>query len=130
AARGRAPAGDRGTRAGLDGLTIFEARLAEVGVHIDEAGEHHASGGIDHLEVLGRLDLEVPGDGSDPPVTHQHVATVVDVVGGIDDGAAADQQGVDHPTLRSKRGGSTNDSPAGSTLAWARDGAPSVAPVN
>ena len=56
AADGGEAAGRRGARAGLDGFGVLEARLAQVHVHVDEAGRHDQAGGIEHLRLRRRRD--------------------------------------------------------------------------
>ena len=47
----------RGARAGLDGLLVLEAGVAEVHVHVDEAGNQVLARGIDDLGALRGLQV-------------------------------------------------------------------------
>ena len=46
---GGEPAQRRGAAAGLDGLGVLAAGLAQVGVQVDQAGQRDQPGGVDHL---------------------------------------------------------------------------------
>ncbi len=48
-----------GARAGLDGLGVLAARLAQVGVQVDQAGQRDEPGGVDDLGVV-RASSPVP----------------------------------------------------------------------
>ena len=58
-------------RTGFDVLGVFAAGLAQVGVQVDEPGQQHLPGGVDHVGVVGngepRTDLD------DLAVVDQHV---------------------------------------------------------
>ena len=51
---GGEPAERRGAAAGLDGLGVLPARLAQVGVQVDQAGQRDQPGGVDHLGARRR----------------------------------------------------------------------------
>ena len=40
-------------RAGFDVLGVLAARLAQMGVQVDEAGQQHLTGGVDDVGVVG-----------------------------------------------------------------------------
>ena len=40
-------------RAGFDVLGVLAARLAQVGVQVDEAGQQDLAGGVDHVGIVG-----------------------------------------------------------------------------
>nr|BFE69657.1 hypothetical protein GCM10020092_029580 [Actinoplanes digitatis] len=58
-----------GARAGLDGLGVLAAGLAQVGVQVDEAGERDEALGVDHLGAVG-------GPLGDHPVGDQQIGRV------------------------------------------------------
>ena len=68
----------RGPRAGRDGLGVLAARLAQVGVQVDEAGQQGEAVGVDPLGVLRGLDAAELGDHA---VAQQHVAALRGAVG-------------------------------------------------
>ena len=55
-ADGCEPAGRRRARAALDGFGVLEARLAQVDMHVDEAGGHYQAGGIEDFARRARPD--------------------------------------------------------------------------
>ena len=63
--------------AGLDGLLVLEAGVAEVHVHVDKAGHQVLAACIDDLAALGRL--EALPHGSDFAVVDEHVADAIEV---------------------------------------------------
>jgi hypothetical protein len=65
-----------GAAAGLDGLGVLAARLAQVGVQVDQAGERDQPGGVDDLGARRR---EVLADRGDPAVLDQDVGGVAAV---------------------------------------------------
>ena len=80
---GEAAAGG-GAGAGLDGLGLLAAGLAQVGVEVDQTGEDHAALGVDHLDAVRHLELAA--DRGDPALADQDVLHVLAV------GATAAQQ--------------------------------------
>ncbi len=94
AGHGRESAGDGGGGAGRDRLLVRVPRLAQVHVHVDEAGSDDRACGVDDLGVaeapVGRF--EVFADLGDHAVLDAHVADRVEPLRRIDDAAAADQQ--------------------------------------
>ena len=80
--------GSAGT--GLDGLLVLIARIAEVDVHVDEAGDKVLALGVDDLGALGGLDGL--GDLDDLLAIDQDVANAVDVDLGIDDVSSLKQK--------------------------------------
>ncbi len=80
------PAGQRGGRAGLDGLVLLEARLAEVDVHVDQAGRHDFARRVDHRFLPGRGGI-VSGDAA---VGQQQVGYAIHLLRWIDHAAVLD----------------------------------------
>ena len=73
----------RGAGAGLDGLLVLEAGVAEVHVHVHETGNEVLAGGVDDLGIGGRL--EALPHARDLLAVDEHVADVVEAHLGIDD---------------------------------------------
>ena len=71
AADGGEAAGGRGARAGLDGFGVLEARLAQVHVHVDEAGSYDQAGGIEDLRAA--RGFEIGADGGDDAVANENI---------------------------------------------------------
>ena len=69
----------RCSRAGIDVLGVLAARLAQVGVQVDEAGQQDLAAGVDHLSAV--RDGQIRADGFDLAVVDQHVDTVTFAVG-------------------------------------------------
>ena len=67
------PAARRGARAGLDGLRLLVARLAQVHVQIDEPRAHHTPRGVQH--VSSSPAHQVGRDVDDVAVAHADVGT-------------------------------------------------------
>ncbi len=61
-------------RTGFDVLSVFAAGLAQMGVQVDEPGQQHLPGGIDHIGIVG--DREPGADVGDLPVFDQDVDRV------------------------------------------------------
>ena len=59
---GREPAGRGGLRAGEHGLALLVARLAQVGVQVDEAGQGDEPVGVDDRRARGIRDATDLGD--------------------------------------------------------------------
>lgn len=91
---GREAAGDRGGTAGLDGFALLLAGLAEVDVHVDEAGGEDFVGGVDG--VVGFGAGEVGADGGDAAVFDGEVGAFVAVGGGVDEAGVGDEDGGCH----------------------------------
>ncbi len=72
-----------------DGLFFFEARLAEMDVHVDEARSHDQPGGIDHIVAAGR---DAGGYGLDRLSGDENVQDRVGPRIRIDDPAVPDQE--------------------------------------
>ena len=70
AADGGESAGGGGARAALDGFGVLESRLAQVHVHVDEAGRDDQAGGV---ERLGAAANRFGADAGDAAVFDQHV---------------------------------------------------------
>ena len=75
--------------AGLDGLLVLEAGVAEVHVHVHEAGHEVLAGGVDDLRALRRLEA-LPHLG-DLVAVNEHVADVVEAQLRVDDVRALKQ---------------------------------------
>ena len=89
AAHGGESARRRGAGAALDGFGVFNARLAQMHVDVDEAGCDDQSGGIVD-SCAGALDGGL--DRGDPLVIEQHVALGVETAGRVHDAAVLQQQ--------------------------------------
>ena len=81
---------DRGRGAGLDGLLVLEAGVAEVYVHVHESGNEVLVVGVDDLGAGG--GLEGLGDGGDLAVLDQNVAEAVEAHLRVDDVGALKQK--------------------------------------
>jgi hypothetical protein len=81
--------GQRGARAGEDGLLVFVPRLAQVRVHVDQPGHHPAAAGIEML--VGVAALATGGDACDAPVRDQDVERPLAAAHRIDHGATTDE---------------------------------------
>ncbi len=82
-------AGQRGGRAGGDGLVLLVARLAEVDVDVDQArADDHAAGVDDDLGLFVAAAHRQDSAAADP-----QVADLVEVLARVDDPAAADLNG-------------------------------------
>ena len=73
----------RGPRAGGDRLDVLAARLAQVGVQVDEPGQQGQPVGIDPLGVRGGVD---GADLGDHAVAQEHVAALGGAVGVVPGG--------------------------------------------
>src|SRR5439155_11466166 len=92
AADGGEAAGRRGAGAGLHGLLVLVAGLAEVDVNVDQAGTHDLAGRVEDLGALPGGPLDVPAGLRDQPVLHQHVLDGVDAVRRIDHATVPDEE--------------------------------------
>lgn len=70
--------------------------VEDVGVQVDQAGEHEQAGGVHYRHRARRRD--VVGDRRDPALGDRHVEHGVPRLGGVDDPAALDKQIVCHLT--------------------------------
>ena len=86
--RGAAAQG-RGSGAGLDRLRLLPARLPQMGVQVDQPRRDDASVGVE-----SSVTRETIADGRDLAGDDQHVGPPF--AGGVDHGAAADEQRVSH----------------------------------
>ena len=68
------PAAGCGLRAGEHRLCVLAARLAQVGVQVDETGQRHEAVGVDDRDVL--VDLQACTDLDDHAVAQQQVGGV------------------------------------------------------
>src|SRR5262249_9813161 len=90
AAHGGEPAGRRRARPAGDRLLVLVARLAQVHVHVDEAGTDDLARGVDAFGPCRRP--ERAADLRDAAVGDEHVLHGVDAAGGIEDAAPGDQE--------------------------------------
>ena len=89
AADGGESTGGGGARAALDGLGVFEAGLAQMDVHVDEAGRDDQSGGV---EFGGAGGIDVLADGGNAAVFDGDVADRVQTTGRVHHAAVANDQ--------------------------------------
>ena len=91
-------AGGGGPRAGLDGLLVRLAGLAQVHVDVDQAGAGDEAAGVD---LLRRLLLRGGEAGHEPAVGDEEIAPGVAPGGGVDDAGVGDpEEGHGHgPTM-------------------------------
>ncbi len=82
AAHGGESARCRGAGAALDGFGVFDARLAQMHVDVDEPGRDNQSGGIVDLRARA---LDGGRDRGDPLVVDQHVALGIETAGRVHD---------------------------------------------
>lgn len=82
---------DRGRAAGLDGLAFLLAGLAEVDVHVDQAGADDSVFGVDG--AVGGGAVEALADGGDLAVAEGQIGGFVAVGRGVDDAGAGDEDG-------------------------------------
>ncbi len=84
--RHRADRGEAARRCGArtrrDRLDVLASGLAQVAVHIDEAGRDVRSRAVEHLRAIGMS--KPASDRLDLPAAHQHVRDLVASRGGID----------------------------------------------
>ena len=87
----REAAGRRGARAGLDGLGVLEARLAQMHVHVDEAGRDDQARGVEHLGAgASRFSTRLPAIDA---VLNEHIGDSDRTASaGIDHAAVPDQE--------------------------------------
>ena len=83
------PTEGRRPGSGLDGLGLLAARLAQMGVQVDQPGCHDATLGLEHHRTPRALDPFLHR--RHLPVGHEHVGP--SLAGGVGDGAAPDHQG-------------------------------------
>ena len=89
AADGGEPTGGGGARAGFDGLGVFEAGLAQMDVHVDKAGRDDQAG---RVEFGGSGGFKILADGGDAAVFDRRRRDRVQMTGGVDHAAVADDQ--------------------------------------
>ena len=89
AADGGESTGGGGARAAFDGLGVFEAGLAQMDVHVDEAGRDDEAGGV---EFGGAGGVEILADGGDAAVFDSDVADGVQTAGRVHHAAVANDQ--------------------------------------
>ncbi len=77
---GGEPAQRGGAGAGLDGLGVLAAGLAQVGVQVDQAGQRDQPGGLDDLGSLGG---EAAADLLDHPVLEEQVGRLATEESGV-----------------------------------------------
>ncbi len=86
--RGEA-AGDGRGGAGRDRLLVLLAGLAQVHVHVDQAGDDHQAGGDG--EHVRAFDRQIGADLRNHAIDDQQIARAIDPVRGIDDAPALQQ---------------------------------------
>ena len=84
------PAERGGAGAGLDGLGLLLARLAEVDLDVDEPGRDDAAFGIEDLRTHRRV--EARPDLLDPAVAHEHVGDLVALARLVEDATTPDDE--------------------------------------
>ena len=83
----------RGLDAGGDGLFRGLAGFAQMHVEINQTGANNLAARVETLDLRGRGRRGVRPDGGDAAVEDKHVRGGVEVVGGVDDATAGEQQG-------------------------------------
>ena len=71
--------------------------VIDVHVNVDEAGRDQQTRGIENVMSLRRID--VLGDGAHSAARDRHVAPVVEVLRGVDDGATGYQEVIHRKSL-------------------------------
>ncbi len=89
AANGGEASGRGGARSAFDGLGVLKARLAQMNVHIDEAGRDNESRGVDLVCAGG---VEILSDGSDAATFDRDVAHRVETAGRVHHAAVANDK--------------------------------------
>ena len=79
----RESAGDGGSGAGRHRLLVRLPRLAQMDMHVDEAGTDDETGR--HLDDGGAVDRKVPSNRGNRAIRDQDVARAIDCLRGIDD---------------------------------------------
>ena len=110
AGHGGEPAGHRGRRAAGDRLLVLLAGLAQVDVHVDEAGTHNEAGR--HRDHDGSLRRQITAHALDDAAAHEEVARAVDPLSRIDDPGALEEQGLLVAQLRCRRHAPPSSTPA------------------
>ncbi len=113
AGKRREAARERGRHAGLDGLLVLVAGLAQVDVHVDQAGQHEEPARVEHRRVAGLERPRRAGRG-DPLSVQQHVARRRPARDRIDHRAAGHEEAAHaRPPVRRRSGSSAGSaSPA------------------
>src|SRR5262249_52429794 len=96
-AQGREAAGRRSARAGGDRLGVFEARLAQVAMQVDEAGRHDKPRRVDDRLFTSRGALD---EASILDEDVRDIAWLVATVGRIPDPSACDADHAGNPLSR------------------------------
>ena len=81
AADGREPSSRCGPRSAFNRFGVFEPRLAQMHVHIDEAGRHDEPRRVEYLRACS---IEVRPDFSDDAIAQQHIRDFIAMAGGIE----------------------------------------------
>ena len=96
------PAPHGGPAPRLDGLGLLGTGLAQMGVHVDQSGGHHAAGGVQRL-----ITRQIGADGNDAVVVDHHIghplAGLIDHPPALDDGAHACSSPVSAGSAPSRR---------------------------
>ena len=100
AADGREAAVCCRVRAGFDGFGIFLAGLAQMGMHVNEAGRDDEAGGVKGLRAIGMCNFPGWRDFSDAFSIEKNVAGRVGLGRGIEDAPILNQKHVQIPWVR------------------------------
>ena len=91
---GREPSRRGCPGAGVDRLLVLLARLAQVDVHVDQAGDDDQTRGVDLARALRRRKAGAAG--RHPAALDEHVGRAVELLGRVDDPAPANQYRAAH----------------------------------
>src|SRR5258708_39984476 len=103
-ADGGEPSRRSGPRSRLDGLGVLEARLAQVHVHIDEAGRDDETGGVEHFRSGG---VKICAQCRDLSIVNGHVGNSVVLRRRVDHTAVLDDEPSHYAAPPSKTRSST-----------------------
>jgi hypothetical protein len=68
-------------------------------VQVNQAGAEYFSGGVEALDFFGRLGGKIFADGGNFPVENQNIRDGVELIGGVNDASAGEEQRIHVPSL-------------------------------
>lgn len=95
--RGTAHCGSDRARGKVIGRRSAHERRVQVGVHVDPTGQHHETGAVDDLNILGRHLAEVT-DSDDLPIRHQQIRSRATPA--VDESPCSKERAVHHDLLK------------------------------